>query len=269
MAKSRPRGSRSLRRWLMAGGTVSLLALAIWNFVPESGPALEPPAVTTAPATEVELDPEESPPVLDVDPPERVRVVTTVPRPTEEEPSPLAATTAPPHEARPPETTPTAPLVAAEREPLVAEPEPEPPPPPVSTARLSISTTPAARLMLDGTARGITPMSLEIEPGVHQVVLTAADGFRWEERVELTAGVTTTLSRGMSAFGSLSVTSPIWVDVSLDGNPTRQTPLFFGRVPVGNHTVVISRPGYKSQVHSTTIEEGQSTSLSIELVRER
>lgn len=79
-------------------------------------------------------------------------------------------------------------------------------------------------------------------------------------------------TRGRSvpaAHGSLSVASDTWLEVTIDGGPPEDTPLFLPRLAVGRHTVRASRPGRKSQVVEVEVREGDTTSLKIDLERLR
>lgn len=70
------------------------------------------------------------------------------------------------------------------------------------------------------------------------------------------------------AHGSLAVASADWIEVSVDGGPPQQTPVFLPRLAVGRHTVRASRSGFKAQVVDVDIPEGDTRRLRIALERE-
>lgn len=70
------------------------------------------------------------------------------------------------------------------------------------------------------------------------------------------------------AYGSLAVASADWIEVSVDGGPQQQTPVFLPRLAVGRHTVRASRSGFKAQVVDVDIPEGDTRRLRIALERE-
>ena len=65
------------------------------------------------------------------------------------------------------------------------------------TGRLELTTTPAARVTIDGIPRGLSPLSVELAPGGHQVLLEQ-DGYRTQQQeVLLVAGQSRQLALGL------------------------------------------------------------------------
>lgn len=62
------------------------------------------------------------------------------------------------------------------------------------------------------------------------------------------------------------LTEPPGASVQLDGVPLGQTPLAFGEVEIGDHTVRIEKPGFPPIVRTITVRGGQSDELSINLM---
>jgi hypothetical protein len=136
----------------------------------------------------------------------------------------------------------------------------------VEPGSLVVTSTPAATVSLDGQARGRTPLTLEdVPPGEHELVLMSDDGRSHREIVEIEAGATLERDQRFPGFGSLSVTSPIWLEVQIDEGPPQQTPVRVPRLTAGTHVVRASRPGYETQVIEIQIEEGEDERLVIEL----
>jgi hypothetical protein len=70
-------------------------------------------------------------------------------------------------------------------------------------------------------------------------------------------------------YGSLSISSDIWVVIAVDGGPAQQTPVFIARLEAGRHTVRAARHGYREKSFKVEILEGQTTPLRIVLEREK
>ena len=68
-----------------------------------------------------------------------------------------------------------------------------------------------------------------------------------------------------SPSGSLSVSSNVWAEVSLDGAPPRQTPAYFAQLSAGHHELRVSRPGYEEQLLPVVVREGLMSRVRITL----
>lgn len=69
-----------------------------------------------------------------------------------------------------------------------------------------------------------------------------------------------------SRGGFRILTDPPGASVQLDGVPLGQTPLAFGEVEIGEHTVRIEKPGLPPIVRTITVRGGQTDELSINLL---
>jgi hypothetical protein len=78
-------------------------------------------------------------------------------------------------------------------------------------------------------------------------------------------GATVERNHRFLGFGSLSITSEIWVDVSVDGRPSRPTPVRIDRLVAGKHVVRASRDGFKEQTLEVEVREGETRRLTIRL----
>jgi hypothetical protein len=108
-----------------------------------------------------------------------------------------------------------------------------------------------------------------VAPGRHALALTTDDGRRVQQEVEVAAGAR--VERDVTAFpgfGSLSVTSDVWYEVSVDGGPKQQTPLFLSRIAAGRHTVRASRPGYRERNYEIDVKEDDTYRLTVSLEKE-
>lgn len=81
------------------------------------------------------------------------------------------------------------------------------------------------------------------------------------------AGAEAATRQAPTPAGTLSVSSDVWIDISVDSGPSQETPLSM-RLPVGRHVVRASRPGYRPRVIEVEIGEGEARRLQIALERE-
>ena len=81
------------------------------------------------------------------------------------------------------------------------------------------------------------------------------------------AGIEAATGRAPGPSGILSVSSDVWIDISVDSGASQETPLSM-RLPVGRHVVRASRPGYRPRVIEVEIGEGDARRLQIALERE-
>jgi len=139
------------------------------------------------------------------------------------------------------------------------------PAPSANVGRLILESDPKASVSLDGNLLGITPLTVEASPGTHEVVMTSPDGARWRGRVEVTAGGDARVQRNLDAWGKLTITSEVWVEVSLDGGPAEHTPVHFSRVPAGLHELRAHRDGFVTQTLEVFIEDGMPRHIRIQL----
>lgn len=138
------------------------------------------------------------------------------------------------------------------------------------TSILNINTEPAgAQVLVDGTPRGISPVSVtNLAPGTH--VVTVRDSRRSVgQRVMLAEGATATVMISMSArsefeSGSLSIKSPIPMQIRERGAliGTSDTPAVL--LPTGRHNLEITNPDLNYRVERTVeIQAGRTASLQL------
>ena len=143
----------------------------------------------------------------------------------------------------------------------------EPPVVKANVGTLILDSDPKASVSVDGNLVGITPLTVDASPGTHQLVMTSPDGLRWRGRVDVTQGGETRVERNLGASGQLTITSEAWVEVSLDGGPTEQTPVHFSRVPAGLHELRAFREGFVTQTLEIFIEEDKTRHMRVKLER--
>jgi serine/threonine protein kinase len=188
-------------------------------------------------------------------------------------------------ESAPPDVAPVVPEEAAAVSevapaPPVRPPAPQPPSP--AEGRLLIRSTPAgARVLVDGAARGTTPLTLRgLELGTY-TVRVERDGYRPEtRRVTISAArpagsETFTLGEErpaapVSFIGAVYVDSrPRGARVLLDGSPVGTTPMRMAEVSAGSHVVRIEQPGYVPWTASVRVVAGEETRVTASLNPDR
>ncbi len=139
------------------------------------------------------------------------------------------------------------------------------------TGTLVLTTNPpGARAIVDGEARGATPITLSLSPGAHTVELMGA-GTPRTIPVTITAGAETAqyielpATPVAAAVGELRVrTDPPGARVSIDGVPRGVSPTLVSDLAPGEHSVLLeSDLGAVRQV--VTVEAGTTASLVVPL----
>jgi hypothetical protein len=138
-----------------------------------------------------------------------------------------------------------------------------------STGTLAINTNPAgAQVFVDGTPRGVTPLSLPLNPGSHSLELRG-DGEPRTMAISIAPGQQLShyvdLPKGPATFGQLQIrTEPGGAQVSVDGVPRGKAPVLVEALAPGEHAVVLeSDLGTVRQ--SVNVEAGVTASLVVPL----
>ncbi len=141
----------------------------------------------------------------------------------------------------------------------------------LATGTLSIGTNPdGVAVLIDGQARGRTPLNLTLNAGTHQVELVTDTEHR-KATVTITPGGQVSqfleLPRSTPALGDLNVrTEPARAKVTVDGKVFGRSPLTVTGLAAGTHTVVLeNESGTLSQ--DVTIEAGATASLVVPMVK--
>lgn len=129
---------------------------------------------------------------------------------------------------------------------------------------LQIGSSPAgAEVLVDGKSAGVTPVSLELEVGSHNVELRLK-GAKKTQSIEVARGQTLAVNVDWKArrYGSLNATSvPNGAKVIVDGRERGKTPLILDDLTVGAHSVVLE--GAEGSVRRrVVIGEGKTESLN-------
>jgi PEGA domain len=137
-----------------------------------------------------------------------------------------------------------------------------------ASGTLSVTTNPAGvPVVIDGEPRGVTPLTLELAPGRHELRLAASGGSARVIPLTITAGGTVSQSIEFPTAGpqtgQLTVrTEPSGARVTVDGMAQGQTPLTLEGLTPGNHTVVLAND-VSSVTHEVTVQPGATASLVV------
>lgn len=142
-------------------------------------------------------------------------------------------------------------------------------PPSPATATLVVDSRPAgAEVYLDGRMSGRTPVSLQVNPGRHEVELRLA-GYqpyrvtlnpRPGERVQVFAQLVPEARQGTLAVTS----SPSGAEVYVEGTLRGRTPLSLS-LPEGRYAVELRAPGYEPYQATVQVRRGETTRLDVRL----
>lgn len=124
---------------------------------------------------------------------------------------------------------------------------------------ISISSSPSgASIYLDGTYKGTAPTVLSSIPvGSHTIKLTKSGYNDISKTVTVSAGQTAYVSKTLDTQkGSISVSSnPSGANVYLDGTYQGTTTKILSNIPIGSHTIKITKSGYEDKTKTVTVSE--------------
>ena len=136
---------------------------------------------------------------------------------------------------------------------------------------LVVQSRPAgARVSVDGTNRGVTPITVRLPSGAH--VLEVQVGKSEPRVIPLTiqANVQTAQYielQGVQSTGTLEIKSaPSGARVLIDGQPRGTTPATIRDLPAGNHSVVLELGGRKV-TQAVKIDPGSTAQLVVPIPR--
>lgn len=142
---------------------------------------------------------------------------------------------------------------------------------PGGTVRV-LSNVDGARVFLDGTEMGASPIDIkDVKVGEH-VIEVKAKGYQVrEERVTVGAGSATVLKLDLNPvaatadIGTIKVVSPVpEAEVFIDGERIGNVPQAKD-VSVGEHFVVVTKAGFKKFEQKLSLESGQTLTVTAEL----
>jgi hypothetical protein len=138
------------------------------------------------------------------------------------------------------------------------------------TGKATLNSRPAGvAVMIDGVARGVTPLDLELSAGVHDVVFHGDSG---ERRLTITVERNARLSEnvdmpiaGVAASGEVDVTSdPAGARVAVDKTIAGRTPLKLKALAPGQHTLEFTQ-GSNTVTRVVDVTAGGSLNVFVSL----
>lgn len=155
---------------------------------------------------------------------------------------------------------------------------------------LQVTSTPQATVLLDGQSLGITPIQEEgIKSGTYTIKLIPSDNSLqpWETQITLVPGVLTVIDRKLAASldqshgyslsfeklqssnqSRLAITTiPDSVTVTVDGNPQGFTPVSLDTLTEGEHTILLTSPGFEDKTIRARTVAGYSLTISAQLAK--
>ncbi len=125
------------------------------------------------------------------------------------------------------------------------------------------STPPGARVEVDGTERGATPLTLTLAAGEHHLKLSL-EGYRpVAETVAVEGGgrVARTYTLEVAPSRLSIVSEPAGAAVTVDGEAVGETPVDLADVAPGTHQIRLTRKGYYPYESAIDLAAGQELSL--------
>jgi formylglycine-generating enzyme required for sulfatase activity len=138
-----------------------------------------------------------------------------------------------------------------------------------SFSPVTIESKPAgARVAVNGTDVGATPLTTDLDAGSHTVSLTAS-GFRpWETTIQVQANTPQKIGPVELGLpdGTLTIrSSPAGADVAIAGRYRGRTPLTVGLAPGVQHQLMVTRAGYEPAQRSVPVTAGERSGIEVAL----
>jgi len=162
--------------------------------------------------------------------------------------------------------------MATTRPPAVTQKKPEPEPEQKPVARigfLSVASTPAAEVWVDGVYKGDAPVKLELRSGRHSVELRHPNYEPYQENLRITSGELSRRNVTMKKMqGSISLATQEGAELFVDGERYGMTPIMRPIVlDAGRHMLSLKKQGYFEWSSEVTIESKKTLPLKITLSR--
>jgi hypothetical protein len=136
-----------------------------------------------------------------------------------------------------------------------------------ATASLKIaSAVPDAEVFIDGGSVGKAPVTRQVEPGRHIIVVTKNGFAEYKRDVDLQAGQEMSLTADLKNAGGVTIiTTPMGAQVVLDGVLVGPGPAKLPDVQAGDHVLEVRAAGYVDFRQTIRIEGGKTQALPIDL----
>ena len=144
-------------------------------------------------------------------------------------------------------------------------------PKPPSVGKLVLVSTPSsAKVYLNNTYKGTTPLTIDqLKPGDYQLKLSK-DGYQdWSKKVTVVTSKTNTLSVSLIAipkpapiYGQLSIDSTPSAQVCLNDQVKGSTPLTLDNLNPGTYQLKLTKEGYQDFQKEVQIKAGETTQIT-------
>jgi hypothetical protein len=136
-----------------------------------------------------------------------------------------------------------------------------------ATATVKIaSAVPDAEVFIDGGSQGKAPVTRQVEPGRHIIVVTKNGFAEYKRDVDLQAGQEMSLTADLKNAGGVTIiTTPSGAQVVLDGVLVGPGPAKLPDVQAGDHVLEVRAAGYIDYRQTIRIEGGKTQALPIDL----
>jgi len=149
------------------------------------------------------------------------------------------------------------------------------PPPPRSTGTVYAKSSPSgAQVIVDGTYNGITPMTLTLYPGNHNIAIKLPGYNDWSTTVYVTAGSSQTINPSLTPaiFGSISIGSApagasVFMDSAYQGITNPSGGLTLNNVPSGSHILKVTASGYNDWIETVYVKPNTNTYVPVVMTR--
>ncbi|HHJ11512.1 MAG TPA: PEGA domain-containing protein, partial [Bacteroidetes bacterium] len=134
-------------------------------------------------------------------------------------------------------------------------------------ANIKITTTPAAKIIIDGQEKGLGEWSGRLMEGVYTVRAEKEKYYDREQQLEVVSGQDKTLHfalKGKTGNADI-VTTPMEADVYLDGERKGTSPLTLNNLLIGEHKLRLEKEGYAHISKTILIEENATVTVNEKL----
>lgn len=135
---------------------------------------------------------------------------------------------------------------------------------------LSLAAAQGVDIYIDGEKMGTGSWNGNLSPGFYNIECRKERHRSTVESVEVKEGETKniTLKAPEPITGSLALMStPLGVNVTIDGKPVGSTPDNFSGLLIGSHEVKLSKDGYRTETKTIEIKENEATECEVALVK--
>ena len=135
---------------------------------------------------------------------------------------------------------------------------------------LSLAAAQGVDIYIDGEKMGTGSWNGNLSPGFYNIECRKERHRSTVESVEVKEGETKniTLKAPEPITGSLALMStPLGVNVAIDGKPVGSTPDNFSGLLIGSHEVKLSKDGYRTETKTIEIKENKTTECEVALVK--